>query len=266
MAKSIFRAIAELEDQGKCGALCTIIQSQGSTPRHSSAKLLVFEDGTTLGSVGGGEVEARTIAEALLAIQEKKSRLLGYNMVNPQQGDPGICGGSVQIYVEPILLSPTIVIVGGGHVGKAVAHLARWLNYRVVVSDDRPEFCTPKANPDAQVFYQGDMKELPKQMQITAQTYLVLTTRGSSVDVEGLPALLDTRAAYIGIIGSKRRWSVTRKALVEIGIPAEKLDRIVSPIGLELNAETPEEIAVSIMAEIMMLHNGGSGQPMRIRK
>jgi xanthine dehydrogenase accessory factor len=108
------------------------------------------------------------------------------------------------------------------------------------------------------------MKELPEVMDISPHTYIVLTTRGSVIDVPGLPALLDTPAAYIGIIGSKRRWLTTRKALVESGIPEDKIARIHSPVGLELNAETPEEIAVSILAEIIMLRNGGTGERMRM--
>jgi xanthine dehydrogenase accessory factor len=125
------------------------------------------------------------------------------------------------------------------------------------------EFCTPEANPDADAFYPVKMGDLPGQMKIGPHTFIVMTTRGMVVDVEGLPALLDTGAGYIGLIGSKRRWAVTRKALVEKGVPEEKLARIHSPIGLELNAETPEEIAVSILAEIIMLRNGGSGKPMK---
>lgn len=262
---TIYQELARLEERGEGGALCTIISSQGSTPRRTGSKMLVYPDGTFIGTVGGGEVESRVLREALESLTSGRSTLLRYDMVDPKQGDPGVCGGQLEVYVEPILPRPTLVVLGGGHVGKAVAHLARWLDFRVVVSDDRVEFCTPEANPDADEFYPVKMGELPAHLKITSQTYLVLTTRGTVVDGEGLPALLDTPAAYIGVIGSKRRWTVTRKALQDAGVPEEKIQRIVSPIGLELNAETPEEIAVSIMAEIIMLRNGGSGQPMNMR-
>lgn len=260
---TIYQALAELENNGESGALCTIIRSRGSTPRHEGSKMLVYEDGRFIGTVGGGEVESRVKSEALDAIKVGQPRLLSYDMVNPAEGDPGVCGGQLEVYVEPIIPNPTLVIIGGGHVGRAVAHLARWLNFRVVVSDDREEFCTPEANPDAQAFYPVKMSELPEHLKINSQTYLVLTTRGMKVDVEGLPALIDSPAAYLGLIGSKRRWAVTRKALLDMGIPEEKLARVRSPIGLELNAETPEEIAVSIMGEIIMLRNGGTGSPMK---
>lgn len=260
---AIYAAIADLERTGDSGALCTIIRSRGSTPRHQGSKMLVYADGRFTGTVGGGEIESRVIEEALAAMQDGQTRLLSYDMVNPQEGDPGVCGGTVEVFVEPVLPRPLVLIIGGGHVGKAVAHLARWLNFRVAVSDDRVEFCTPEANPDADLFLPVSMAEIPQQLKITPQTHIVLTTRGVSVDIAGLPALLDSPAAYLGVIGSRRRWSLTRKALLEAGVPEAHLDRVVSPIGLELNAETPEEIAVSIMAEIIMLRNGGTGRPMR---
>jgi xanthine dehydrogenase accessory factor len=147
-------------------------------------------------------------------------------------------------------------------VGKAVAHLAKWLGFRVAVNDDRPEFCNPQAVPDGDEFFPVPMGELPQHLNITPWTYLVLTTRGVAVDVPGLPALLDTPAAYIGVIGSRRRWTTALKKLQDAGIPDEKLNRVRSPMGLELRAETPEEIAVSIMAEIIMLRQGGDGSVM----
>jgi xanthine dehydrogenase accessory factor len=155
-------------------------------------------------------------------------------------------------------------VIGAGHVGKAVAHLAKWLGFYVVINDDRPEFCRPEAVPGADEYLPGLMAELPQRLEITPSTYLVLTTRGMNVDVEGLPALVETQAAYIGLIGSQRRWALAKKALLERGVPAEKLERVRSPIGLELHAETPEEIAVSILAEIIMLRQGGDGSVMSL--
>jgi xanthine dehydrogenase accessory factor len=184
-------------------------------------------------------------------------------MTDPARGDPGLCGGQVEVFVEPILPAPVLVVVGGGHVGKALAHLAKWLGFHVVVSDDREQFCTPEANPDADEFYPVPLAELPLRLSINPQTILILTTRGSNVDVAGLPALLETPAGYIGVIGSRKRWNTTVKELNEQGIPDEKLARVHSPIGLEIGAETPAEIAVSIMAEVLMLRAGGSGQPLQ---
>lgn len=261
---SIIRTLAELEANGQAGVLCTIIETRGSTPRHQGSKMLVFADGSFIGTVGGGEVENRVHREAMQALRDGKSRVLRYNMVDPQKGDPGVCGGTLEVYVEPYLPQPLLVVIGGGHVGKAVVHLAHWLGFRVAVVDDRVEFCNKEANPDADLFYPVTMADLPEHLQITPYTYLVLTTRGSAVDIDGLPALLNTPAAYIGVIGSKRRWLTTRNALRDNGISEEALARVVSPMGLELNAETPEEIAVSILSEIIMQRNAGSGKRMDI--
>jgi xanthine dehydrogenase accessory factor len=261
---TLFKALAELEEKGQAGVLCTIIETSGSAPRHETSKMLVYPDGHIIGTVGGGEIENRVINEALQSLKEGASKVLKYKMVDPKEGDPGICGGQVEVFVEPILPQPLMILIGGGHVGKCVAHLAHWLGFRVVVSDDRPEFCTPDQNPDADMFLPVPMSEITNHIEITPYTYIVLTTRGVSVDVPGLPPLLKSSAAYIGVIGSKRRWIMTRKGLVEMGVSEEVLDQVHSPIGLELNAETPEEIAVSIMAEIIMLRKGGTGKSMKI--
>lgn len=263
---SVFRALADLENTNKAGALCTLIRSKGSTPRHTGSKMLVYPDGSIVGTVGGGEMENRVIAEARKAILDGRPRLLEYQMTDPARGDPGVCGGQVEVFVEPLQPKPILVVVGTGHVGKAVAHLAHWLGFWVVANDDRPEFCTPQAVPDADEFIPTTMSELPERLEITPWTYLVLTTRGTNIDVQGLPALLGTTAAYIGVIGSQRRWATARKQLREMGVAEEKLKQVRSPIGLELNAETPEEIAVSIMAEIIMLRQGGDGAVMSGRK
>jgi xanthine dehydrogenase accessory factor len=264
MAFSFYQALAELEARHESAVLCTIIRSSGSTPRHAGSKLIVYADGRFFGTVGGGEVEARVIKEAQMALVDGRARVLSYDMVDPTQGDPGVCGGQLEVYLEPVLAQADLLIIGGGHVGKAVAHLAHWLGYRVIVSDDRVEFCTPEANPDADLLLPMKMNELPGALKITPRTIIVLTTRGVTVDIEGLPALLNSAAGYIGVIGSKRRWLMTRKILLESGVSEETVNRVHSPMGLELKAETPEEIAVSILAEIIMLHNGGSGQPMKL--
>jgi xanthine dehydrogenase accessory factor len=261
---SIYQTIAEMEQKGEAGTLCTIIDSRGSTPRHTGSKMLVYPDGKFIGTVGGGEIENRVIEEAKQAIRDGRSRVLRYNMVDPKQGDPGVCGGTVEVFLEPIQPAPKVVVIGGGHVGKAVAHLAKWLGFRVAVSDDRVEFCTPEANPDADEFYPVPMEKLPEHLNITPQTYLILTTRGMVVDVPGLPALLDSPAGFIGVIGSKRRWTMTKKGMIDQGVPEKNIKKVYSPIGLEINAETPEEIAVSILGEIIMLRNGGSGKSMRM--
>jgi xanthine dehydrogenase accessory factor len=260
---SIYAALSEVERDQGTAALCTVVTSQGSTPRHVGSKMLVYPDGRFIGTVGGGDLEHRVLDEAWIAMADGQSRLLKYNMSDPSRGDPGVCGGQVEVFVEPILPPALIVVIGAGHVGKAVVHLAKWLGFRVAVSDDRPEFCSPESAPGADAYYPVEMGQLPGQLELTPRSYVVITSRGSSVDAAGLPALLATRAAYIGVIGSRRRWATTVKALKEKGVPDEQIRRVHSPMGLELNAETPEEIAVSILAEVLMIRDRGTGKTMK---
>ena len=260
---SIYQALAELEKNNESAALCTVTGSEGSTPRHVGSKMLVYPDGRFIGTVGGGDLEHRVLDEAWMSISDGQSRKLHYNMADPSRGDPGVCGGQVEVFVEPILPPPLLVVIGAGHVGKAVVHLAKWLGYHVAVNDDRVEFCTPESTPEADAYYPVTMDKLPEHIKIDKRTILILTTRGSAVDAAGLAPLLDSAAAYIGIIGSKRRWATTVKALKEKGISEDKIAKVHSPMGLELQAETPEEIAVSIMAEVMMIKDKGTGKSMK---
>jgi xanthine dehydrogenase accessory factor len=262
--KSIYQALSEIELNNESAVLCTVVKSEGSTPRHVGSKMLYFPKGKIIGTVGGGGLENSVMDEARKALADGQPRHLHYNMSDPSRGDVGVCGGQVEVFVEPILPAPMVIVIGAGHVGKAVAHLAKWLGFRVAVSDDRTEFCNAEAIPDADAYYPVPMEQLAEHVKVTRQTYLVLTTRGSSVDATGLGPLLETEASYIGVIGSKRRWLETVKALKQQGVPEEKIARVHSPIGLELQAETPEEIAVSILAEILMMRNKGTGKQMKM--
>ena len=260
---SVYKAISELEENNESAALCTLTKSEGSTPRHVGSKMLVYADGNIIGTVGGGELENRVIKSALESLQSGETQMLSYTMADPSRGDPGVCGGTVEVFVEPILPPAMVVVIGGGHVGKAVVHLAKWLGFRVAVSDDREEFCNPESVPGADEYYPVEMAKLAENLKVTKQSYLVVTSRGSAIDAQGLPSLLESDAAYIGVIGSKRRWLTTVKALKDHGVNEELIAKVHSPMGLELNAETPEEIAISIMAEILMLRNKGTAKPMR---
>lgn len=266
MKNSIYQALSEIEKNNESAALCTVTKSEGSTPRHVGSKMLVYPDGKFIGTVGGGDLEHRVLDEAWMAISEGQSRLLHYNMADPSRGDPGVCGGQVEVFVEPILPPPLLVVIGAGHVGKAVVHLAKWLGFRVAVNDDRVEFCTPEATPDADAYYPVTMDKLHEHIKIDKRTTLILTTRGSNVDAAGMAPLLDSAAGYIGVIGSRRRWAATVKALKDKGVSEEKIAGVHSPIGLELQAETPEEIAVSIMAEVMMQKAKATGMPMKAKQ
>lgn len=240
--------------------LATIVQASGSVPRRAGAKMLVYEDGRFQGTIGGGELEARILQEVPSVLQSRNPRLITYSLVDPQRGDPGVCGGEVQVYLEPYLSPATLFIVGCGHVGQAVADLAHWLGYRVVVTDDRPNLATPETIPHADVYLPGDFAQAIAQHPLTTNTFVVLVTRNVTLDRQILPLVLQSQAPYIGVMGSRRRWLETQNLLMEDGLTAKDLSRVYTPIGVELKAETPAEIAVSILAEVIALRRGGTAQ------
>ena len=251
----IIKRLNQAITAGKSVVLCTIVNTKGAVPRHAGAKMLVYSDGRYEGTVGGGEVEYRVLDEAMASFKDGKTRFLTYDMIDPERGDAGICGGVVTVFVEPFLELPTIVVVGAGHVGKPIVHLAKWLGFRVVVSDDREDLCNPEETPGGDLYLPVPMSQIPEKIDLGPRTYMVLVTRGVDVDIEGLPAILDTNVPYIGLIGSKRRWTHTQEKLIEKGISKEAIERIKSPIGIFINAETPNEIAISVMAEIIDHYN-----------
>jgi xanthine dehydrogenase accessory factor len=260
--QSIYEAILEAQHSGQPAALATVIRARGSVPRHESSKMLVFADGHIAGTVGGGELENRTIEAAKQVMHDGSPQIITHSLVDPSRGDAGVCGGEVEVFVEPINPPATFLIVGAGHVGRALAHLAHWMGYRVVVTDDRAELCTHDFIPDADEFVVGPIADALSKTRVDHQTYVACVTRGYLFDVDAVPILLNTPAPYIGVIGSRRRWTMAVKDLHAKGVTDESLARIRAPIGLEIQAETPEEIAVSIMAEIILLRRGGTGQPM----
>jgi xanthine dehydrogenase accessory factor len=261
--QTVLKALMAAQEVGEPVVLATIIREHGSVPRHAGSKMLVFSDGRITGTIGGGEMESRVIEAAAAALVDGQPRVLPFRLVDPGQGDPGVCGGEVEIFMEPYQPPATVFVVGCGHVGRAVAYLAGWLGFQVVVTDDRPELVTPEVTPGADRYLPGSVEEALGAFKVTTNTYTIVVTRNVLVDRELLPHLVATQTPYIGIIGSKRRWLETKRLLKADGMTAEQLARFHSPIGLELNAETPEEIAVSILAEVIMLQRGGTGERMK---
>jgi xanthine dehydrogenase accessory factor len=240
-----------------------VIRVEGSVPRHVGSKMLVRQDGSIVGTVGGGAMESRVIGDAQAAMAEGKPRTTSYTLNDLRDGDPGVCGGTLEVFIEPLVSAPTLLVIGCGHVGKALAELGKWAGYRVLVSDDRAEFCNDRHIPGMDGYLVCTPSAVAEQIGIGPRTYVAAVTRGLPVDELLIPALLKTDAAYLGLIGSRRRWLLTVKALREKGINDAELARVHAPIGLELQAETPQEIAVSIMAEIIMIRRGGTGKAMR---
>lgn len=261
---AVYEALLQVQKDGIPAVLATIVETIGSMPRHAGSKMLVYENGSIVGTVGGGAMESLVIKHALECLKDRQTCTNTYSLNNLEDGDPGICGGTAKIFLEPLGVPPTLLVIGGGHVGKALAELGKWAGYRVILSDDRPDFCNENYAPGLDGYMVCKPDEIMNQVTVNSQTYVAAVTRGLPIDINLLPQLLETNVPYIGLIGSRRRWALTAKALKEeYDITDEALSRIHAPIGLELEAETPKEIAVSILAEIIMIRRGGTGEPMK---
>ncbi|MDJ0496550.1 MAG: XdhC/CoxI family protein [Acidimicrobiia bacterium] len=247
----ILRDLNEAVERGDPVVLATVVATRRSVPRRAGTKMLVFADGTIRGTVGGGAMEAKTIEAALGTLRSHKPRLVEYELVNPEEGDPGICGGSLTLYLEPYMPPHNVYVIGCGHVGRTVVDLAHWLGYRTIAIDDRPDLVSADAMPNAEVRFAGSVDDAFASNPVTEDSSIVVVTRSPEVDIQIIPSLLATPARYIGVMGSRTRWRSTREQLVADGVDASQLDRLHVPIGIEINAETLEEIAVSIMSEVI---------------
>jgi xanthine dehydrogenase accessory factor len=259
----IFAEITRLRKEGRKAALATIIQVQGSIPSYESSKILIRDDGSIVGTVGGGCVEAEVWSVAQDVMREEKPRRLHFNLnANPEYDNGLICGGSLDIFVEPILATPTLFLLGGGHVSLYVSKIASVAGFDVVVIDDRAAFASRERFPEAVETHAGPWEEVFPKLKVSEFSYLVLVTRGHKGDLTCLRWALTTPARYIGMIGSKRKFIEISKVLESEGVPAEKLERVYSPVGLDIGALTPEEIAVAIVAELIAVRrNAAVGAP-----
>lgn len=254
----ILRDLNEAVEKGDPVVLATVVATQRSVPRRAGTKMLVFADGKTRGTVGGGEMEAKAIAAALGTLRSHKPNLVEYELVNPEAGDPGICGGSLTLYLEPYMPPHSVYVIGCGHVGRTVVDLAHWLGYRTIAIDDRPDLVSAEAMPNADVRFAGSVEDAMAANPVAEDSSIVVVTRSPELDIRIIPSLLATPARYIGVMGSRNRWQSTRKQLVSNGTAAEELERLHVPIGIEIHAETLEEIAVSIMSEVININRSGS--------
>jgi xanthine dehydrogenase accessory factor len=253
------QVIFELADAVKNNrplVLATVIGTRRSAPRHSGTKMLIFGDGATVGTVGGGEMESRVIDAAREVFDDRQPRVVEYALVDPTRGDPGICGGEVEIYLEPYMPQHTVYVIGCGHVGRAVIDLAHWVGYRTVAVDDRAEVLDEAALPNADVLVHGTLANLAEPVPEDAS--VVLVTRNTDLDTAILPEALATPARYIGVMGSTTRWRTVARRLEEAGFASTQLERVRSPIGIEMNAETLEELAVSIISEIVQVNRSAA--------
>lgn len=253
----IFEEIVELRRAGRRGALATIVNARGSIPSFESAKMLVRDDGSIAGTIGGGCVEAEVWQAAREVMEEEKPRTLTFNLNHDPKYDSGlVCGGTLEIYLEPILPVQTLYLFGAGHVSVNVYRVACMVGFEVVVIDDRDSYANRERFPEAKDIYSEDFERTLSQLAPNHSSYLVIVTRGHRDDMRILRWAVETQAKYIGMIGSQRKIIAIYKQLRQDGIAAEKLARVYAPVGLEIGAITPEEIAISIVAEMIAIRRG----------
>lgn len=248
----IFEEIARIRREGLSASLATVVNAESGAPGKTGFRMLVHQDGSTIGTVGGGIVEAKVRDEALQSMKDGKTKLLEYDLDN--QSPLGLrCGGKAMIFVEPILANPRIYIFGGGHIALPLAKFANELEFSVVVVDDRKEFAARERFPMAAEVKPGDFIEVTRSIEFRHNDSVVIVTHGHEHDEVVLKESLSKQILpqYVGMIGSKRKAADLFMRLKEQGISAERLASVRAPIGLDIGAKTPAEIALSIMAEIV---------------
>ena len=257
MNQEVFAALAEALEQGEETALVTIVASNGSTPQRVGAKMLVYADGRTVGTIGGGCYENDAFGRAREAITSKRPVTVKYELNDDFAQESGlVCGGQMEVFIEPVEASPEVFIFGAGHVGYCAAKLAHDVGFRVHVVDDREKFANAERfGPGIDVVVE-DIPAWLAARQLPPTAYAVIVTRGHRHDLDALRALTASPVRYLGLIGSKAKVKRIFDALLEEGLPPERLATIHAPIGLDIGAITPQEIGVSIVAELIAVKHG----------
>lgn len=248
MDLKLYEEMVLLSRAGAPFALATVINHRGSSPRKAGAKMLMRSDGSILGSIGGGRVEAETIQAAKAALAEGSPRTLDF-VLTEEHGF--VCGGAMTVYVEPHGCTPQLVMFGCGHVGKATAALAKGCGFRVTVVDERSEYANREVIPWADELICCKVKEAFAKLVLDDNSYVVIATPGHLHDFDAIQGALRSKAGFIGLVGSRRKRQTLLKTLTDEGFTTDQQARIISPVGVEIGAETPEEIAVSIVGQLI---------------
>jgi xanthine dehydrogenase accessory factor len=255
--QDVFDAALRAEREGHAAALVTVVASEGSTPQKPGAKMVVYADGTIVGTIGGGCVEAEMTRRARHSIETRRTQLASYDLTPDQAGDDGlVCGGRMQVFIEPIEGVPTLCLFGAGHVAQPLARMAKSAGFRVEVADDRVKFANRERFPDADLVLVEPFAEAALKMTLGRNTFAVVVTRGHRGDADALEAVLGKGLRFVGLLGSKPKLVHIASALEERGATPELLASIHCPLGLDIGAQTPEEIAVSVLAEMIAVRRG----------
>jgi xanthine dehydrogenase accessory factor len=261
MKMDIYAEIVRLRRAGRKCVLATIVDARGSVPSFTSSKLLVRDDGSTAGTVGGGCVEGQVLAAAREVMRSGKPKHLSFELNQDAAQENGlICGGQVEIYVEPVLPEPVAFLFGAGHVSKSLSAIASIAGFSTVIVDDRESFANRARFPEADEIHAGDYETVFPKLSINDSSFVLIVTRGHKDDLRVLRLAAATSARYVAMIGSRKKVLETVRLLAAEGLPESALERIHAPMGLDIGAITPEEIAVAVVAEMIAVRrNAQSG-------
>ena len=262
MNQEVFAALAEALERGEEVALVTIVAANGSTPQRVGAKMLVYPDGRTVGTIGGGCYENDAFWKAREAITSRRPMNVKYELNDDFAQETGlVCGGQMEVFIEPVEASPDVYVFGAGHVGYCVARLAHEVGFRVHVIDDREKFASSERFGEGIDVIVHDIPEWLETHPLPPTSYAVIVTRGHTHDLDALRALSAAPLRYLGLIGSKAKIRRIFDALLEEGASPAALEGVHAPIGLDIGAITPQEIAVSIVAELIAAKHGRIADP-----
>jgi xanthine dehydrogenase accessory factor len=248
----LYEEIVRLRKDGRRGAVATIVNVRGSIPSFRTAKMLVRDDGSIVGTIGGGCVEAEVWQAAREVMESERPRSLTFDLNNDPKYDTGlVCGGTLEIFVEPILPPAELYIFGAGHVAASLYRVARMVGFDVTIIDDRETYANRDRFPEALQVIAEDFDRAMAQIAPNESSYIVIVTRGHRDDMRVLRWAVQTPARYVGMIGSKRKTIGIFKELQKEGLPEQLFHRVQAPVGLDIGAITPDEIAVSITAELI---------------
>ena len=248
----VYEELVRLRRLGQKCALCTIVEVNGSIPSYESAKMLVREDGSFVGTIGGGCVEAEVWSAAREVMDTEKPRHLAFSLGQDAAYDNGlICGGQLNVFVEAVIPQPHAFIFGAGHISKSLSRIANIAGFATVIIDDRESFANRERFPEAEEIHAGEYEAVFPKLAINSTSYVIIVTRGHRDDMRVLRWAIETPARHIAMIGSKRKVIGVVKELEKEGVPRSAFERIFAPMGFEIGAITPEEIAVSVVAEMI---------------
>ena len=256
MATEFFQELKQAFNKNEPFVLCTVVETLGSSPGTVGQKMIVFRDGSSVGTVGGGINEERVREAAVDLFKNGNSTILSFDLANPLKGGDPVCGGKARVFIELQAHEPRMVIFGAGHIGKVLAKMAALARFRVTIIDERPDFAVPAAFPECERVICRSYEEAAVEAAIDENSHVVVVTPGHLRDFEVLARVLPTRAPYVGLVSSAKKLIEMKKAFVNQGVDEKRTEALFAPIGINLGSTTPEEIAVEILAQIVAFRNG----------